>query len=75
MLEVERYRQPGGHHARARPIVGVDAPDPWFLKRGLDASTVDGALVGRSFDAARRIGKLLLLDVADGPDAWASDSG
>lgn len=66
MLEVEQYRQLAAT-TLGRPIVGVEAPDPWFLKRGLDASSVDGALVGRSFDAARRIGKLLLLDVAEGP--------
>ncbi len=66
MLEVEQYRQLAAT-TLDRPIVGVEAPDPWFLKRGLDAATVAGALIGRSFDAARRIGKLLLLDVADGP--------
>ena len=66
MLEVELYRQLAATTV-GRAIVGVDAPDPWFLKRGLDAAAVTGALVGRSFEVARRIGKLLLLDVVDGP--------
>lgn len=46
-----------------RPIAAVDAHDPIFLKRGLDAPTLTAALAGRSFGAARRIGKLLLLDL------------
>lgn len=50
--------------ALGRRIAGVDAPDAWYLKRGVDSEMVRAALVGRSFAAARRIGKLLLLDVA-----------
>jgi formamidopyrimidine-DNA glycosylase len=66
MLEVEQYRRLGASTV-GRRIVDVEAPDPWFLKRGLDAAGVARALTGRSFGEARRIGKLLLLDVTDGP--------
>ncbi len=40
----------------------VRAPDAWYLKAGLSAPMLAAALVGHSFTAARRIGKLLLLD-------------
>jgi formamidopyrimidine-DNA glycosylase len=43
-------------------VAVVDAPDAWFLKGGLSAGELTDALVGASFTAARRIGKLLLLD-------------
>ncbi|MBW3581399.1 MAG: formamidopyrimidine-DNA glycosylase [Actinobacteria bacterium] len=43
------------------------APDAWYLKGGLSAAALEEVLTGRSFVAARRIGKLLLLDVAGGP--------
>ena len=45
----------------------VDAPDAWFLKGGLTGSALSDALVGRTLVAARRIGKLLLLDTDGGP--------
>ena len=44
----------------------VDAPDAWYLKAGLTAGALAAALDGRPLTAARRIGKLLLLDT-DGP--------
>ena len=66
MLEIESYRR-AARASVGRTIVRVDAPDPWFLKGGIDERAVRDALVGRSFAADRRIGKLLLLDVADGP--------
>lgn len=51
-----------------RTIREVGAPDAWYLKGGLGATGVSVALVGRRFVAARRIGKLLLLDTSgDGP--------
>ena len=62
--ELERYRKLA-ERALARPVVAVDAHDAWILKRGLDAGTVTAALCGRQFTAARRHGKLLVLD-ADG---------
>lgn len=65
--EVEAYRRLA-LAALDRPVGGVDAPDAWFLKGGADATAVTGALVGRTFTAARRRGKLLLLDTSgDGP--------
>jgi formamidopyrimidine-DNA glycosylase len=64
--EVEAYRALA-ESALHRPVTAVEAPDAWFLKAGLDEATVRGALVGRSFTAARRRGKLLLLDTGGGP--------
>jgi len=64
MLEVEVYRRAAAA-ALGRPIVAVDAPDAWFLKGETTASQVVAALVGRSFVADRRRGKLLLLDTSD----------
>ena len=61
ILEVESYRR----HAEAtvgRRIVDVDAPDSWYLKNGLTAAALHDAVVGRAIVAARRIGKLLLVD-------------
>ncbi len=66
--EVEAYRRLAQDRALLRPVTIVDAPDAWYLKGGIDAEAVTGALVGRRFVAARRIGKLLLLDTdKDGP--------
>jgi formamidopyrimidine-DNA glycosylase len=48
-------------------VRAVDAPDPWFLKDGLTADMLAGAVVGHRVLAARRIGKLLLLDTDGGP--------
>lgn len=64
--EVEAYR------ALAEDVVGpricrVDAPDPWMVKGGQSGAGVARALVGEQFAAARRIGKLLLLDTQGGP--------
>jgi formamidopyrimidine-DNA glycosylase len=49
-----------------RHVARVDAPDAWYLKGGLTAGAVRAALDGRRLAAARRIGKLLLVDT-DGP--------
>jgi len=62
ILEIEIYRR------SLAPIVGrrvsrVHAPDPWFLKRGVDARTVRTALEGGTVVGLRRRGKLLLVDV------------
>lgn len=64
--EVEAYRCLA-EGAVGRPIVSVHAPDAWILKGGIGAETVVSALTGRSFTAARRRGKLLLLDTSGGP--------
>ena len=66
MIEVEAYRALAERAALQRPITAVEAPDAWYLKRGLVAEDL-GDLVGSRFVAARRRGKLLLLDTA-GPD-------
>ena len=65
--EVERYRQLAAARALGRRVETVVAPDAWYLKHGLDAPTVTATLRGVVFTDARRIGKLLLLDTADGP--------
>ena len=62
--EVEAYRRLAEERALGRPVAEVIAPDAWYLKGGLDAGAIAGALAGRSFEQARRIGKLLLLDTA-----------
>jgi formamidopyrimidine-DNA glycosylase len=64
-IEVEYYRRLA-EQALGRTIVEVDAPDTWFLKEGLTPQALTDAVVGQRFVAARRIGKLLLLDT-DGP--------
>lgn len=66
MLEVESYRRLA-LRCLQRTIAEVDAPDPWYLKDGLSAAAVVDVLRGRRFDAARRTGKLLMLDIRDGP--------
>ncbi len=60
--EVEGYRALAERTALGRLIDGVHAPDAWYLKRGLLAAHATSALVGRRFLAARRRGKLMLLD-------------
>ncbi len=64
--EVETYRRLA-ERTLGRTVSSVDAPDPWFLKGGLDGVVLGDALVGHGFTAARRLGKLLLLDVVTGP--------
>lgn len=66
LVEVERYRVLA-EATLGRPIASVASPDSWFLKGAASAPLLSGVLVGASFAGARRIGKLLLLDVADGP--------
>ena len=63
--EVESYRRLA-EGALGRTIASVRAADAWYLKGGATGPALRRALVGNRFVAARRIGKLLLLDV-DGP--------
>jgi formamidopyrimidine-DNA glycosylase len=62
IIEVEQARTLIEGTALHREIAAVDAPDRWFLKRGLTPAAVRRALPGRSLVAARRRGKLLLID-------------
>ncbi|HET9443398.1 MAG TPA: DNA-formamidopyrimidine glycosylase family protein [Acidimicrobiales bacterium] len=64
--EVEAYRLLAEVRALGRRVAGVDAPDAWFLKGGIDAGAVAAALADRAFSAARRIGKLLVLETDGG---------
>jgi formamidopyrimidine-DNA glycosylase len=61
MLEVEYYRRLA-EAALARPIASVVVPDRRVLQAPTSAAGLRRALVGRCFTAARRRGKLLLLD-------------
>ncbi len=65
--EVEAYRRLAEERALGRPVAEVVAPDAWYLKKGLTADALAAALVGHSFAAADRIGKLLLMVTDDGP--------
>ena len=62
IIEVELYRI-AASATIGRTIVAVDAPDAWYVKRGLGPSALVGALRGRVVNGARRHGKLLLLDI------------
>ncbi len=66
LAEVEAYRRLAETAALGRPITAVEASDAWFLKGGIGAADVEEALLGRSLVAARRRGKLLLLDTDEG---------
>jgi formamidopyrimidine-DNA glycosylase len=66
-IEIELYRRLAAR-VLDRRVVAVDAPDAWFLKGGLTARALADAVVGRRFTAARRIGKLLLLDTSSHGD-------
>ena len=66
LVEVERYRVLA-EGTLGRTIASVDSPDHWFLKGAATGPLLSGVLTGSRFTGARRIGKLLLLDVDDGP--------
>jgi len=66
LIEVERYRVLA-EGAVGRTVSAVGAPDSWFLKGATTAAALDAVLVGNRITDARRIGKLLLLDVDGGP--------
>ena len=66
ILEVESARRLIDERALHRRIVTVHAPDAWFLKRGLTPRAVRAALEGTELVAARRRGKLILVDVDNG---------
>src|SRR6478672_3251981 len=64
MLEAEAARAVIEARALGRKIRSVEAPDAWYLKRGLTAPAVADALTGRRLAVARRTGKQLLLDTS-----------
>jgi formamidopyrimidine-DNA glycosylase len=66
LVEVEYYRRLAERAAVGREIAAVKAPDAWYLKGGLAAGDLD-LLIGCRLVAARRRGKLLLLDTRGGP--------
>ena len=66
ILEVEAARAVLEARALDREIASVHAPDTWFLKRGTTPESVTHALVGNQFTAARRRGKSMFVDTADG---------
>jgi formamidopyrimidine-DNA glycosylase len=65
MLEVEAYRVLA-EKSLGRAIEAIVADDLWYLKRQTTPESLRDALIGARFTAARRIGKLLLLDVDSG---------
>jgi formamidopyrimidine-DNA glycosylase len=66
ILEVELYRGLA-ERALGREIARAWMVDARFGRGGTTPRRLSSALVGRSFSAARRRGKLMLLDTGDGP--------
>lgn len=64
LIEVELYRRQATAVV-GRTVAAVDAPDAWFVK-GAEPDEVAAAVAGRTVTAARRRGKLLVLDLDDG---------
>ena len=64
-IEIEIYRR-AAERAMGRTVASVQATDGWFLKGGLTAQQVTDALVGQQVEAARRRGKLLVLEMSNG---------
>ena len=63
-VEIEIYRSAAERVVGAE-IARVDAPDDWFLKGGTTADDL-AVCIGASVEAARRKGKLLVLDLSSG---------
>jgi len=66
ILEVEHYRA-FAERAVGRPIARVWMVDSRYGRGGTTAPRLRAALQGRAFSAARRRGKLMLMDTEDGP--------
>jgi formamidopyrimidine-DNA glycosylase len=66
--EVEAYRR-RALDALDRPIAAVEARDPRYVRGPAGVGAVELALVGARFAAARRCGKLLVLDLDASPTA------
>ena len=74
LIEVERYRVLA-ERALGRVVAGVACPDGWYLKGGVTADAMTSLLIGRRFVGARRIGKVLLLDVEVEADVGGDGGG
>lgn len=61
-IEAEAARLVIHERAVGRVVAKVEAPDAWFLKRGLTPTLARSALRGATLTAARRRGKQLLVD-------------
>ena len=66
LAEVEVYRRLA-EGVVGRRIEEVVAPDAWYLKRRTTAEALAAALAGATVTAARRIGKLLVLETDAAP--------
>jgi formamidopyrimidine-DNA glycosylase len=66
ILEVERYRVLA-EKALDRPVTSAWMADARYGRGGTTPHRLRAALAGRSFTAARRLGKLMLLDTDGGP--------
>jgi formamidopyrimidine-DNA glycosylase len=79
LLEAEQARALIEAAALGREITEVEAPDAWYLKRGLTPATIERVLPGRRIVTARRRGKQLLLDTdepgPERPGAAGTESG
>lgn len=64
-IEIEIYRR-AAEAALGREVAEVEAEDAWFCREGTTPEALVAELTGATFSAARRIGKLLLLDHAVG---------
>jgi formamidopyrimidine-DNA glycosylase len=71
LLEVETYRRQA-ERVVGRTIAAAEAPDAWFVKGTVPAEVV-ATVTGRTVAAARRRGKLLVLDLDD--DAGSGEGG
>jgi formamidopyrimidine-DNA glycosylase len=65
LLEVETYRRQA-EAVVGRTVARAEAPDAWYVKGGGAPAEVEAAVAGRRVVAARRRGKLLILDLDDG---------
>lgn len=65
LTEVEMYTRLAGR-ALGRTVASVATPDPWFIKGDGGGEAVASALVGHQLVAARRLGKVTLLDIDSG---------
>lgn len=75
ILEAEQARALIEERALGRTISAVDAPDTWYLKRGLTPRAARSALTGRALTAARRRGKQLFLDTSGAGSERDQDLG